>query len=658
MRGKGSRRRARALGTLGALGLGFGFALALALALALAGCGNQDGSLTGYAPEGLAGQAFTVADVVLADFSPTTTRVTLYVNNTGLATDSYHLAASSDPTFTAITLPPGWSVTFLDSAFTPVTQTAAIVDSGNAVIYADVTIPIFHPAGPVQVYFQALSVLSTTADVLHASIDVGVTYGRTTVHSRDGSALQGTPELAVDLTAGAPLPGGSGAGPGPEIDPVVTVPADLGPRAAAAGVVFDSSGANGMRFYFNPGDQGYRPGTDYITRPAVNFSTGWSSYVGLLQGFDSFAGNWVVGRGARDGIESSGAVVSREAYVPEATPIELASRSEVTIISPRAPEATPDAFPTVFAPFTLQWSGFPGAAAYFVQVIGGTGPVAVAYTGGAQGDPGAVFLENQELRRNEVYFWDVVAVDVQHRVNGFSFDRGSFLFTVPVDVTINQPLPNGVGVDVGPEATPVVSNTTTPGSTTRFTVYVNNISSADETYGLAASTDPEFGTLALPPGWAVVFRNSANNPVTNTGEVLSEEEALIFADVVVPAGASEGSTSLYFRARSSRRDDLGRNAEDRIHAEVNVGFPGPLARNSWAPALASSSALNRRPAAFRLQPPGRGEFGVAGSAGGAGPRGGRTMIARPEHSLAARLGLLEQAAARANGVRRGGARTE
>jgi trimeric autotransporter adhesin len=85
--------------------------------------------------------------------------------------------------------------------------------------------------------------------------------------------------------------------------------------------------------------------------------------------------------------------------------------------------------------------------------------------------------------------------------------------------------------------TAIVTNSTNPGTTTRFTLnVVNAATSTGDTFNLAASTDSTFGSLALPAGWTVVFRDSAGTVITNTSIVATGATAVVFADVTVPAG--------------------------------------------------------------------------------------------------------------------------
>src|SRR6185436_15950084 len=56
----------------------------------------------------------------------TTTRFTLYVNNTSGQNDNFDMAASTDNTFGAVTLPAGWTVTFRNAGNSVITNTGVI----------------------------------------------------------------------------------------------------------------------------------------------------------------------------------------------------------------------------------------------------------------------------------------------------------------------------------------------------------------------------------------------------------------------------------------------------------------------------------------------------------------------------------------------------
>ena len=113
-----------------------------------------------------------------------------------------------------------------------------------------------------------------------------------------------------------------------------------------------------------------------------------------------------------------------------------------------------------------------------------------------------------------------------------------------------------VALGFGPFAnntTAIVTNATNPGTATRFTLnVVNAATSTGDTFNLAASTDSAFGSLTLPAGWTVVFRDSTGAVITNTGIVAAGATAVVFADVTPPAGqaAIPAGQPITFRALS------------------------------------------------------------------------------------------------------------
>ncbi len=134
-----------------------------------------------------------------------------------------------------------------------------------------------------------------------------------------------------------------------------------------------------------------------------------------------------------------------------------------------------------------------------------------------------------------------------------------------VDVTNNAPLPGAPGAGTGPEGSAVITNAANPGTTSRFTLYVNNTSTVADNFDMAASTDGSFGSLTLPAGWTVVFRDAANAVLTTTGNIAAGGNQLVYADVSVPAGYAAGPVSVYFQAESPVSGAL-----DRIHDAVDV----------------------------------------------------------------------------------------
>ncbi len=124
----------------------------------------------------------------------------------------------------------------------------------------------------------------------------------------------------------------------------------------------------------------------------------------------------------------------------------------------------------------------------------------------------------------------------------------------------------GFGFESGDNlATATVTNNANPGTTTRFTLYVNNTSDTADTYQLQADADGNFGTISLYPGWSVVFRNSSEAVITNTGSIDSGKNVLVYADVTIPAFETPGIRDIYFQVSS-----ISSGAVDRKRDAVNV----------------------------------------------------------------------------------------
>jgi uncharacterized repeat protein (TIGR01451 family) len=148
-------------------------------------------------------------------------------------------------------------------------------------------------------------------------------------------------------------------------------------------------------------------------------------------------------------------------------------------------------------------------------------------------------------------------------------DTTTVLTGASIDITANSSGPAAPGAGPGVEASAVTTNTTAAGTTTRFTMYLNNSGGSADTFNLAASTDPTFGGTVLPTGWSVVFRD-ANGQVITSATANAGTAALVYADVTVAPGAPDGTTDLYFRALSPTS-----GVNDRIHDAVTVVDFGP-----------------------------------------------------------------------------------
>ena len=149
-------------------------------------------------------------------------------------------------------------------------------------------------------------------------------------------------------------------------------------------------------------------------------------------------------------------------------------------------------------------------------------------------------------------------------------DTLSAIVANSVDLTNNAAIGGAgvLGTGPGAEAAAQVTNATNPGTTTRFTLYVNNTSGVADTYDLAASTSATFASLTLPTGWSVVFRDAGGTVITNTGVVNGGANKLVYADVSVPANQAAIPAlglDLYFRTLSPSSASV-----DRIHDAVVV----------------------------------------------------------------------------------------
>ncbi|KVW99769.1 beta strand repeat-containing protein [Thiobacillus denitrificans] len=150
-------------------------------------------------------------------------------------------------------------------------------------------------------------------------------------------------------------------------------------------------------------------------------------------------------------------------------------------------------------------------------------------------------------------------------VSATTTDTLSAIVGNSVDLTNNAAGPSAPGAGVGPEGSAVVTNRADPGSTSRFTLHVNNTSSVSDSFSLAASGDGSFATQALPAGWSVTFRDASGAVITDTGIIDGGGSKLVYADVKIPAGQAPGTTDIFFRVLSPNS-----GAGDRIHDAVTV----------------------------------------------------------------------------------------
>ncbi len=163
--------------------------------------------------------------------------------------------------------------------------------------------------------------------------------------------------------------------------------------------------------------------------------------------------------------------------------------------------------------------------------------------------------------------------------NASMTDRLVAITANTVDMTNNAAIGSlGVlGVGAGPEASAVVTNATNPGTTTTFTLYVNNTSgggTADSFNMVASSTTTFASGNTLPAGWTATFRLSTGADCTapnlgavisNTGTINGGSNLLVCAVVSIPSGYAAGAQAIYFQAKSPSSGSL-----DAIHDQVTV----------------------------------------------------------------------------------------
>lgn len=139
-----------------------------------------------------------------------TTRYTLYLNNGGNAPDTFNLQASTDGSFGATTLPPGWTVVFKDAAGSVITS-STVPAGGNSLVYADVTPPGGAVAAASDLYFRAAGTTSGASDRLHVAAVVLPAAGQVALVKSQAldancDGIADTPFVLVNITVGA-VPG-------------------------------------------------------------------------------------------------------------------------------------------------------------------------------------------------------------------------------------------------------------------------------------------------------------------------------------------------------------------------------------------------------------------------------------------------------------------
>jgi len=139
-----------------------------------------------------------------------------------------------------------------------------------------------------------------------------------------------------------------------------------------------------------------------------------------------------------------------------------------------------------------------------------------------------------------------------------------------LDLTANGWGSTALGYGPGVEAAALENKTTTAGTMTRFTLYLNNTGGAADTFSLQSSIDGSFGTQTLPDGWTVVFKDG-NNQVITAATVSAGTHPVVYAEVTPSAGATVGTTDIYFRAISTTT-----GVSDAIHEAVTIAAANSL----------------------------------------------------------------------------------
>ncbi|MEN6549685.1 MAG: DUF11 domain-containing protein [Armatimonadia bacterium] len=121
-----------------------------------------------------------------------------------------------------------------------------------------------------------------------------------------------------------------------------------------------------------------------------------------------------------------------------------------------------------------------------------------------------------------------------------------------VDITNGAALgdPAATGAGAGPEVTAVTTIAGNPGTTQTFSLFVNNTSDVANTYNLQVTSDATLGSITLPAGVSVLFKNTAGTVISNTGMVNANSAMQVNAEVTIPVGMLAGTYDLYFRAIS------------------------------------------------------------------------------------------------------------
>lgn len=423
--------------------------------------------------------------------------------------------------------------------------------TGNAVISVTKSINVGSgpsPSGPYTYTLTYTNAGNATATALRLTdvIPAGMTYvagsarwsvtGATVLTDADSTDAQGVAPATIRFDENVATPGAVTAlvnqvppGQSGSVTFRVTVNGGLGPQTInnSARLAYNDGAGNVGPFFTNV--------APFTVNQAASLTFTGQTVPGALQGAVVTFTNVLTNTGNGSDVFD---VVAGASSFPAGTTFQLYQSDGVTPLNDSNGNGIPDTGPLA-------------AGATYNVILKATlpsgatgGPYQVSKTATSATNPGA----------------SAIAVDVLTTITANT-----------VDLTNNTPLPGAPGAGAGPEAAPVVTNATNPGTTTRLTLVVNNTSGQTDAFDLAASTDPTFATLVVPAGWSVTFRNGANAVITNTGAIAGGGNVTVFADVTVPANAAAGNDELYFRSASPVS-----GAADRIHDRVTVNVTRSL----------------------------------------------------------------------------------
>jgi len=117
---------------------------------------------------------------------------TLFVNNTSAVNDSYNLVGSTDNTFSSITLPAGWTLTFYNAATNAIiSNTGPIAPGGSLQVKAVVTVPAGQAPITQSIYFRSKSPVTGATDVKRDAVTVNTYIDASVTPNNVGQGFAG-----------------------------------------------------------------------------------------------------------------------------------------------------------------------------------------------------------------------------------------------------------------------------------------------------------------------------------------------------------------------------------------------------------------------------------------------------------------------------------